>query len=76
MRGNSYVDQAGNLAAFVRIDDTGDMDFTTFSAQPVCAMSLHPCSKISMLISHFPLQHPDVRPMAYAGGFGGLGGLL
>ncbi|BGP49272.1 Palmitoyl-protein thioesterase 1 [Rhodotorula kratochvilovae] len=30
----NYVDQVGNLAAFARIDDTGEMKFTTFSEQP------------------------------------------
>ncbi|GAA6043581.1 hypothetical protein JCM8097_005264 [Rhodosporidiobolus ruineniae] len=45
----NYVDQVGNLAAFVTIDHTGEMKFTTFSEQP----------------------HPPIRPMAYAGGFGG-----
>ncbi|GAA5825213.1 hypothetical protein JCM11251_006147 [Rhodosporidiobolus azoricus] len=45
----NYVDQVGNLAAFVTLDDTGEMSFTTFSEQP----------------------HPDIKPMAYAGGFGG-----
>lgn len=28
------VDQVGNLAAFATIDDSGDMQFTTFSEQP------------------------------------------
>jgi len=46
----NYVDQVGNLAGVVRIDDAGDLTFTTFSAQP----------------------HPDIKPMAYAGGFGGM----
>ncbi|GAA5848786.1 hypothetical protein JCM8547_006345 [Rhodosporidiobolus lusitaniae] len=45
----NYVDQVGNLAAFVALDETGEMTFTTFSEQP----------------------HPPIKPMAYAGGFGG-----
>ncbi|GAA5917451.1 hypothetical protein JCM6882_006473 [Rhodosporidiobolus microsporus] len=45
----NYVDQVGNLAAFVTLDETGEMSFTTFSEQP----------------------HPPIKPMAYAGGFGG-----
>jgi hypothetical protein len=28
------VDQVGNLAAFATIDDTGDIQYTTFSEQP------------------------------------------
>ncbi|KAH9811735.1 Metallo-dependent phosphatase-like protein [Melampsora americana] len=50
----NYVDQVGNLAAFVRIDDRGTLNFTSYKAQP----------------------HPDVKPMAYAGGFMGLSGLI
>lgn len=30
----NYVDQVGNLAAFARIDSSGELKFTTFSAQP------------------------------------------
>ncbi|GAA6006865.1 PP5 family serine/threonine-protein phosphatase [Rhodotorula paludigena] len=30
----NYVDQVGNLAAFARIDDSGEIKFTTFEAQP------------------------------------------
>ncbi|ORY62711.1 Metallo-dependent phosphatase-like protein [Leucosporidium creatinivorum] len=30
----NYVDQVGNLAAFATIDDTGDIQYTTFSEQP------------------------------------------
>ncbi|KAM0756689.1 protein phosphatase 5, partial [Meredithblackwellia eburnea MCA 4105] len=30
----NYVDQVGNLAAFVTIDSTGEMSFTTFKEQP------------------------------------------
>lgn len=50
----NYVDQVGNKAAFVRIDDRGSLAFTSFVAQP----------------------HPNVKPMAYAGGFMGLSGLI
>ncbi|KAG0146971.1 hypothetical protein CROQUDRAFT_43612, partial [Cronartium quercuum f. sp. fusiforme G11] len=50
----NYVDQVGNMAAFVRIDDRGTLTFTPFAAQ----------------------THPDVKPMAYAGGFMGLSGLI
>ncbi|POY71537.1 putative Protein-serine/threonine phosphatase [Rhodotorula taiwanensis] len=30
----NYVDQVGNLAAFARIDETGEIKYTTFEAQP------------------------------------------
>ncbi|GAA6025395.1 hypothetical protein JCM8202_005280 [Rhodotorula sphaerocarpa] len=30
----NYVDQVGNLAAFARIDETGEIHYTTFEAQP------------------------------------------
>lgn len=30
----NYVDQVGNKAAVVRIDDAGNLTFTTFEAQP------------------------------------------
>ncbi|KAK4054960.1 Palmitoyl-protein thioesterase 1 [Microbotryomycetes sp. JL221] len=30
----NYVDQVGNLAAFATIDETGEMEFVTFSEQP------------------------------------------
>ncbi|GAA5833510.1 hypothetical protein JCM3766R1_002562 [Sporobolomyces carnicolor] len=47
----NYVDQVGNLGAFARIDDTGEIEYKTFSEVP----------------------HPNVRPMAYAGGMGMMG---
>ncbi|GAA5992906.1 hypothetical protein JCM10908_001399 [Rhodotorula pacifica] len=30
----NYVDQVGNLAAFARIDETGEINYTTFEASP------------------------------------------
>ncbi|KAI8457919.1 protein phosphatase 5, partial [Phakopsora pachyrhizi] len=50
----NYVDQVGNRGAFVRIDDRGNLGFTSYPHQP----------------------HPNIKPMAYAGGFMGLGGLI
>ncbi|KNZ56444.1 serine/threonine-protein phosphatase [Puccinia sorghi] len=50
----NYVDQVGNQGGFVRINEHGTLQFTSFKHQP----------------------HPNVKPMAYAGGFMGLGGLI
>jgi len=47
----NYVDQVGNLGAFARIDETGEIEYKTFSEVP----------------------HPNIRPMAYAGGMGMMG---
>ncbi|GAA5930518.1 protein serine/threonine phosphatase [Sporobolomyces koalae] len=47
----NYVDQVGNLGAFARIDETGEIAYNTFSEVP----------------------HPNIRPMAYAGGMGMMG---
>ncbi|GAA6024151.1 hypothetical protein JCM10207_001601 [Rhodosporidiobolus poonsookiae] len=46
----NYVDQVGNLGAFVTLSESGEMSFTTFEEKP----------------------HPPIKPMAYAGGFGGM----
>lgn len=50
----NYVDQVGNQGGFVRINEHGTLQFTSFKHQP----------------------HPNVKPMAYAGGFMGLGGMI
>lgn len=44
----NYVDSVGNAGAFARIDETGEIEYKTFSEVP----------------------HPNIRPMAYAGGAG------
>ncbi|KAA1106573.1 hypothetical protein PGT21_036278 [Puccinia graminis f. sp. tritici] len=50
----NYVDQVGNQGGFVRINEHGTLEFTSYKHQP----------------------HPNIKPMAYAGGFMGLGGMI
>lgn len=64
------VDQVGNLAAFARIDDSGEIKFTTFEAQPVRLLALlEQLGRARLTV--FPVQHPShIRPMMYAGSMG------
>lgn len=47
----NYCDSTGNKAAYVRMQDDGQLSYHQFDAVP----------------------HPDIRPMAYSGGFQGMG---
>lgn len=69
------MDQVGNLAAFARIDETGEIHYTTFEAQPVRSCSSSgPCSAPCLTREPSHPQHPShIRPMMYAGGMGMMG---
>lgn len=65
------IDSVGNKAAFIRIDDAGELKFTQYDAQPVRLS----CSR-SRRVSYWPAQHPAIKPMAYSMSPLGMGGFM